>query len=216
MNDTYFSTMKEHVLAFNEAALLEIIEKALNQGVAPADIISDGLSPGLEMIGQKFEVGEYFLPELMLSGNIMKNALDKIRPHMLITESKMSGTVLLGTAEGDIHYIGKNIFGAVLEGDGYKVHDLGVDVSPQTFLGKAKEVNPDIIGISALISVAVSKIAETIALLKENNIQTKVIVGGAALTRENTKTIGADGYGADAWQGLRITRELIAGEEGIR
>jgi 5-methyltetrahydrofolate--homocysteine methyltransferase len=208
MNDTFFSSMKEHVLAFNEQALLETIEKALDQGVAPAEIISDGLSPGLEIIGHKFENGEYFLPELMLSGNIMKNALDKIRPHMLTAEKSVSGNVILGTAEGDIHYIGKNIFGAVLEGDGYEVHDIGVDVAPHMFLEKARELNPDIIGISALISVAVSKIAETIALLKENNIRTKVIVGGAALTKENSKTIGADGYGSDAWQGLRVIREL--------
>jgi len=208
MNDPFFSSIKEHVLAFNEEALLEAIEKALSQGVAPADIISDGLSPGLEIIGQKFENGEYFLPELMLSGNIMKNALDKIRPYMVSTEGSVSGNVLLGTAEGDIHYIGKNIFGAVLEGDGYNVHDIGVDVAPQVFIEKARELNPDIIGISALISVAVSKIAETIALLKENNIRTKVIVGGAALTKENSKTIGADGYGSDAWQGLRVIREL--------
>jgi 5-methyltetrahydrofolate--homocysteine methyltransferase len=93
-------------LAFNEEALLDIIGKALDQGVAPGDIISDGLSPGLEIIGEKFENGEYFLPELMLSGNIMKNALEKIRPHMVATESKVSGKVLLGSAEGDIHYIG--------------------------------------------------------------------------------------------------------------
>jgi len=208
MNDTFFNAMKEHVLAFNEGSLLEIISEALDQGVAPADIISNGLSPGLEIIGQKFESGEYFLPELMLSGNMMKNALDKIRPYMSSTENRVSGYVLLGTAEGDIHYIGKDIFGAVLEGDGYEVHDLGVDVSPQEFLNKAKELNPDVIGISALISVAVSKVAETITLLKESNIQTKVIVGGAALTKDNSKTIGADGYGADAWQGLRIIREL--------
>ena len=208
MNDTFFNTMKEHFLSFNEGALLETIEKALDQGIVPADIISDGLSPGLEIIGQKFENGEYFLPELMLSGNIMKIALDKIRPYMVSTENKVTGNILLGTAEGDIHYIGKNIFGAVLEGDGYEVHDLGVDMPPQKFLDKARELSPDIIGISALISVAVSKIAETIALLKENNIQTKVIVGGAALTKDNSKTNGADGYGADAWQGLRITREL--------
>jgi len=208
MNDSFFDAMKEQLLAFNEQALLSVVGQALDQGVSPSDIISNGLSPGLEIIGQQFEKGEYFLPELMLSGNIMKNALEKIRPYMTGTDSKVSGNVLLGTAEGDIHNIGKDIFGAVLEGDGYKVHDLGVDVSPQKFIDKAIELNPDIIGISALISVAVSKIAETIALLKENGIQAKVIVGGAALTEDNSKTIGADGYGANAWQGLRITRKL--------
>ncbi|MCP4683623.1 MAG: cobalamin-binding protein, partial [Desulfobacterales bacterium] len=178
------------------------------QGVAPADIFSDGLSAGLEVVGNKFEEGEFFLPELMLSGNIMKNALDKIRPHMVTTEGRSSEKVLLGTVEGDVHYIGKNIMGAVLEGDGYEVHDIGVDVPPQTFLEKAKELNPDVVGMSALISVAVSKMAETIALLKDNGIQAKVIVGGAALTEENSKTIGADGFGSDAWQGLRVIREL--------
>jgi 5-methyltetrahydrofolate--homocysteine methyltransferase len=208
MNDSLFSSMKSYVLAFNEEALLETIDKALDQGIAPSDIISNGLSAGLEVVGSKFESGEFFLPELMLSGNIMKNALDRIRPAMAATGEGASQKVLLGTVEGDVHYIGKNIMAAVLEGDGYSVEDLGVDVPPQVFLEKAREMKPDIIGMSALISMAVSKMAETIALLKDNNIQVKVIVGGAALSVENAKTIGADGFGADAWQGLRVIRQL--------
>ena len=208
MSDTLFNSMKENILAFNEEALLEIIDSALSQGVEPADIISNGLSPALEIVGNKFEDGDFFLPELMLSGNMMKNALDKIRPHMVTADGGVLEKVILGTVEGDVHYIGKNIIGAVLEGDGYEVHDIGVDVSPQLFLEKAKELNPDIIGMSALISVAVSKMAETIALLKDNNVEAKVIVGGAALTDANSKTIGADGYGSDAWHGLRIIRQL--------
>jgi 5-methyltetrahydrofolate--homocysteine methyltransferase len=208
MNDTLFSSMKEYVLAFNEEVLLETIDKALNQGVAPADIISNGLSPGLEIVGNKFEEGEFFLPELMLSGEIMKKALEKIRPHMATTDGSSPAKVLLGTVEGDVHDIGKNIMAAVMEGDGYDVHDIGVDVPPHMFLEKAKELNPDLICMSALISVAVSKMAETIALLKDTGIQTKVIVGGAALTEANSKTIGADGFGSDAWQGLRVIREL--------
>ena len=110
--------------------------------------------------------------------------------------------------EGDIHCIGKNIVTAVLEGDGYEVYDLGEDVPPVAFLNKARELNPDIIAMSALISVSVSKMAETIAVLKENSIRAPIVVGGAALTEENAKTIGADGFGFDAWQGLRIIRKL--------
>jgi methanogenic corrinoid protein MtbC1 len=137
----------------------------------------------------------------------MKKAIDKLRPLMVSEEKPSAGKVLLGTIEGDIHYIGKNIFSAVLEGDGYEVHDLGVDVPPVVFLEKAKEIGPDIIGMSALISIAVSKIAEAVNLLRDNEIQSKVLVGGAALTEQNAKTIGADAYAFDAWQGLRLVRE---------
>ncbi len=208
MSETLFATIKEQVLAFNEEELLKVVDEALKQGTKPAEIISKGLSPGLEIIGAKFEEGEFFLPELMISGNIMKNALDKIRPFMVSADGSSSGKVIMGTVEGDIHHIGKNVFISVLEGDGYEVHDLGEDVSPVVFLEKAKELHPDIIGISSLISVGVSKMAETISLLKDNGINANVVIGGAAVTETNSKLIGADGYGFDAWQGLRIVREM--------
>jgi 5-methyltetrahydrofolate--homocysteine methyltransferase len=207
MSDQLFESMQRQVLAFNESELLETIDGALDQGINPAEIISKGLSVGMEAVGDNFEKGEFFLPELMLSGEIMKKAIDKLRPHMLSEERPSAGKVLLGTIEGDIHYIGKNIFSAVLEGDGYEVHDLGVDIPPAVFLEKAKEIEPDIIGMSALISVAVSKIAEAIYLLRESGVRTKVLVGGAALTEENAKIVGADAYAFDAWQGLRLVRE---------
>ena len=208
MEDKIFESMKEKILSFNEPQLMEEIDDALEKGIKPADIISKGLSTGLEVVGQKFEDGDFFLPELMLSGNIMKNAIDKLRPKMASSNSHTFGKVMLGTAEGDIHYIGKNILNAVLEGDGYEVYDIGEDVPPSIFLEKAKEIKPDVIGISALISIAVTKIAETILLLKDNDINSKIIVGGAAVTPKNSKTIGADAYGFDAWQGVRIVREL--------
>ncbi len=208
MSGPLYELMKEQVLAFNEEELLKTIDDAINSGISPADIISKGLSPGLEIVGEKFETGEFFLPELMLSGSIMKRVLDKIRPYMSSSGDAPSKKVLIGTVEGDIHHIGKNIVTAVLEGDGYEVHDLGEDVPPALFLDKARELDPDIIAMSALISVSVSKMAETIAVLKDNNIRIPVVVGGAALTEINAKTIGADGYGFDAWQGLRIIRKL--------
>jgi len=208
MSGQPYEVMKEQILAFNEEKLLKTIDDAINSGISPADIISKGLSKGLEVVGDKFETGEFFLPELMLSGNIMKRALEKIRPHMSSSDGGPSKKVLIGTVEGDIHYIGKNIVTAVLEGDGYEVHNLGEDVPPVAFLEKAGELDPDIIAISALISISVSKMAETIAILKENSIRVPVVVGGAALTEKNAETIGADGYGFDAWKGLRIIRKL--------
>jgi methanogenic corrinoid protein MtbC1 len=213
MSGQLYELMKEQILSFNEDELLKTIDDAINSGVSSADIISEGLSPGLEIVGNKFEEGEFFLPELMLSGSIMKRVLDKIRPHMSSSGGKPSKKVLIGTVEGDIHHIGKNIVTAVLEGDGYEVHDLGEDVPPAAFLDKAGELNPDVIAMSALISISVSKMAETIASLKENSILTPVVVGGAALTEKNAKTIGADGFGFDAWQGLRIIRKLTGNSE---
>lgn len=200
--------MQELILTFNEADLLIAIDAALDSGTTPADIISKGMSPGLEAVGEKFEVGEFFLPELMLSGNIMKNVLKKIRPHMVSGDDKPSQRILIGTVEGDVHYIGKNVLTAVLEGDGYEVVDLGEDVPPQTFLEKAKELDPDVVAMSALISMSVSKMAETIAAVKDNRLRAAAVVGGAALTEDNARTIGADGYGFDAWQGLRVIRKL--------
>jgi len=210
MSKTLFTAMSEQLLAFNEEDLLKVIEKALSQGITPADIIESGLSPALETIGEKFEAGEFFLPELIFSGQIMKNVLEKIRPHMISEDNKSSGRVIMGTVEGDIHHIGKNIFISVLEGDGYEVYDLGEDTPPATFLEKAKELNPDIIGMSSLISTGVSKMAETISLLKDNGIKADIIVGGAAVTEKNATLVGADGYAFDAWQGLRIVRQMSA------
>ncbi len=208
MSETLYAAMSEQLLAFNEDELLNVIDDALSKGVTPADIIANGLGPALESIGVKFEAGEFFLPELVFSGQIMKSVLDKIRPHMASEDGKSSGRVIMGTVEGDIHHIGKNIFISVLEGDGYEVHDLGEDTPPSLFLEKAKELNPDVIGMSSLISTGVSKMAETISLLKDNGIKADIIIGGAAVTETNAKLVGADSYAFDAWQGLRIVREL--------
>ncbi len=210
MSETLFAAMSEQLLAFNEDELIKVVDDALSQSILPADIIASGLSPALETIGEKFEEGEFFLPELIFSGQIMKTVLDKIRPHMVSEDGQSSGLVIMGTVEGDIHHISKNIFISVLEGDGYEVHDLGEDTPPAVFLEKAKELNPDVVGMSSLISTGVSKMAETISLLKDNGINSNVIIGGAAVTETNASLVGADGYAFDAWQGLRIVREMSA------
>lgn len=207
MKEQTLSPVTQQLLAFNQAGLLETVDRVLAEGVSPAEIISEGLSPGLEIVGDKFEKGEFFLPELMLSGDMMKKVIDKLRPHMISGDRPRAGTILLGTIEGDMHYIGKNILSAVLEGDGYEIHDLGVDVPPALFLEKAAAIQPDVIGMSALISIAVSKIAEAISLLHDNGIDAKILVGGAAVTEANAKTVGADAYAFDAWQGLRFIRK---------
>jgi 5-methyltetrahydrofolate--homocysteine methyltransferase len=212
MLDPRISTrLKELVLNLDRAGVEKAIKEALEAGDSPQDIISEGLSRGMEEVGERFERREFFLPELMLSAKVMKAALDILRPHITEKNQKSAGRIVLGTIQGDVHYIGKNILAAVLEGEGFTVFDLGEDVPPEDFVSKAEEVQVQVIGISALISTAVSKMAEAIIMLREHGLAAKIIVGGAAVTKTSVETIGADAYGKDAWAGLKEIRKLING-----
>lgn len=204
-----FDRLRDLVVELKADETRAAAEEALERGVSPQDIISLGLSKGMEIVGERFERREYFLPELMFSARVMKSVLDLLRPLLAQGADESANKIVLGTVQGDMHYIGKNIVGAVLEGDGYTVFDLGEDVPPEKFVKKAVEVDADVVGISALISAAVSKMAETIAVFKENNVSARIIVGGAAVTSGSAENLGADAYGADAWAALRQVRRLI-------
>lgn len=204
-----FDRLRDLVVELKADETRAAAEEALERGASPQDIISLGLSKGMEIVGERFERREYFLPELMFSARVMKSVLDLLRPLLAQGADESATNIVLGTVQGDVHYIGKNIVGAVLEGDGYTVFDLGEDVPPEEFVKKAVEVDADVVGVSALISAAVSKMAETIAVLKENNVSARIIVGGAAVTSGSAENLGADAYGADAWAALRQVRRLI-------
>ena len=211
-NGELLDRLQQLVLKLDQAGVEGTTREALAAGLSPQDIISKGLAPGMELVGQGYEEGELFVPELMLSARATLAALDLLRPHMVGQGVGPPGKVVLGTVQGDNHDIGKNIVGIVLEGDGFEVHDLGGDVPPQEFVDKAREVGADVVGLSALISLAVSKMAETVALLKQSGIPAKVIVGGAAVTPDTAEAIGADDYGRNAWEALRRVRRLVQGE----
>jgi 5-methyltetrahydrofolate--homocysteine methyltransferase len=206
--------LEQLVLKLDQKGLEEMTREALAEGVSPQDIVSRGLAPGMERIGRGYEEGELFIPELLLSARAVQSALEILRPQLVAEGVGSQGKVVLGTVQGDIHHIGKNIVGAVLEGDGFEVCDLGVDVPPQDFVRKAEEIDADVIGISALISLAVSKMAETVAVVRESGIPAKVIVGGAAVTAATAEGMGADAHGADAWQALRRIRRMVQGGDG--
>ena len=211
-NGELLDRLQQLVLKLDQAGVEETTREALAAGLLPQDIISKGLAAGMELVGQGYEAGELFVPELMLSARATLAALDLLRPHLSGKGVGPPGKVVLGTVQGDIHDIGKNIVGIVLEGDGFEVHDLGGDVPPQEFVDKAQEVGADVVALSALISLAVSKMAETVAILRDSGIPAKVIVGGAAVTSVTAESIGADAYGRDAWQALRRVRRLVQGE----
>jgi methanogenic corrinoid protein MtbC1 len=211
-NGELLDRLQQLVLNLDQAGVEETTREALAAELSPQDIISKGLAAGMELVGQGYEEGELFVPELMLSARATLAALELLRPHMAGQGMGPPGKIVLGTVQGDNHDIGKNIVGIVLEGDGFEVHDLGGDVPPQEFVDKARKIGADVVGLSALISLAVSKMAETVAILRQSGIPAKVIVGGAAVTSDTAEAIGADAYGRNAWEALRRVRGLVQGE----
>lgn len=204
-----FKEIKESVISLDREKVKKATQDALNQGFPARDIISEGLVKGMEVIGDGFQRRELFLPELVASGEVMKSAFGILRPHLTKTGVKTEGKVVLGTVQGDIHDIGKNIVSSLLEGNGFEVHDLGVDVAAEVFLKKIHEVDPDVVGLSAMLSGTVSQMVETVIILKENNIKAKIIIGGAATGQKVADEMKADAYGKDAWEGVQKIQQLV-------
>ena len=190
----------------------ELVAIAIDQGIAPIKILEDGLRPGMEEIGRKFETLEVYLPDMILAGDAMTGGVDLLRPHLSSGEDKADkGLILLGTIEGDVHEIGKNIVGIMLEAAGFKIVDLGHDVPVLTFAEKVMELEPDIVGISALMTTTMVHMPRVIQALEERDLRknVKVIVGGAPVLPEWAKEIGADGYGENATKAVDLVKELI-------
>lgn len=175
-------------------------EAALEEGFEAGEVLNKGLMPGMDHVGVEFKAGNMFVPEVLRSAKTMQAAMDIIRPMLADTDTKTSGKILLGTVKGDLHDIGKNLVGMMCEGAGFEIVDLGKDVEPETFVEAVKEHKPHVLGMSALLTTTMPKMGETINALKEAGVrdQVKIMVGGAPVTEEYAKEIGADMYGANA------------------
>ncbi|MHB8928738.1 MAG: cobalamin B12-binding domain-containing protein, partial [Bacillota bacterium] len=186
---------------------------ALAQGAEPLDIVEKGLVPGIEEAGARFARGDYFLPELVASAEAMQTAMAVLDPLLRAKQEarKTLGHVLLGTVEGDIHSIGKNIVGALLQAAGFVVTDLGTNVPVGTFVAKARELKPDIVGMSALLTTTMVKQRQTIEALAKEGLRggVKVMVGGAPVTDDWAKKIGADAFAEDAVAAVSVARKLL-------
>lgn len=204
-----FKELEESVISLDSERVTKVTQDALSQGLSPQEIISKGLVEGMKVIGDGFGRRELFLPELVAAGEAVKSAFSILRPHMMKAGISAVGKVVLGTVHGDVHDIGKNIVGALLAGNGFEVHDLGVDVPADVVLEKVQEVKPDIVALSALLSVTVSSMAETVMILKENNIQAKIVIGGAATNQVVADEMGVDAYGKDAWDGVQKIEQFV-------
>lgn len=199
--------------AFNIEKTVELVEKALQAGVEPLEIINKGLAKGLLKLGHQFENKEIYLPELIVAAEAMKEAMKLLRPILEARKQEIPsvGRVLIGTIEGDIHDIGKNIVASVLQAAGFEIIDLGKDVPVEVFVKKVKELTPDIVGVSALLSTTALKQGELIKRLEQEGLRDHAIImiGGAPTSREWQQEIGADGYAADALGAVTEAKKLI-------
>lgn len=192
--------MAESVIAGKVEEVDKMTKEFLDSGVAAEEVLNKGLIAGMDVVGQRFKAGDMFIPEVLRSAKAMSAGMEHLRPVLAEGDTKQAGTLVIGTVEGDLHDIGKNLVGMMFEGAGFKVVNLGIDLKPQVFVDAVKEHNPQLLGMSALLTTTMPKMGETINALKEAGVrdQVKIMVGGAPVTEEYAKEIGADLYGANA------------------
>jgi len=209
-----FNALTDAIVDLQEDAVIANTEKGLESGIAPLDIIENGLLPGLNKIGDSFEEEEIFLPELMQSATIFQAAMAILQPKIQEQGGtiKKKGTVVIGTVKGDMHYIGKNIVKLLMETSGFEVHDLGVDVDPFKFITKADEVNADVIALSALLTTTLIGQKDVIEALNEQGKRDKykIMLGGGAVTKEWAQKIQADGYADNAYAAVEKALALVS------
>ncbi|MEA2319812.1 MAG: hypothetical protein QOD44_4001 [Solirubrobacteraceae bacterium] len=201
----------DDTLVGNAPSVKSLVEQGLEDDMDPSSMLYDALIPSLEEVGARFERGDYFVPEMLIAARAMQGALDILRPLLAETGARQVGTFLMGTVKGDVHDIGKNLCNIMLEGAGFTVIDLGVNVAPEKFVEAIGEHSPDIVGFSAFLTTTMPMFKANINALEKAGIRDDVIVmvGGAPVTQEYADAVGADGYSADASTAVRKAKALI-------
>ena len=196
-----------------QPGVTELTEEALDQGIDVKIIISEGLTKGMELVGEKFEAGEYFIPDMLASAEAVGSAMEMLEPYLAESGVKTKGKIIIATVKGDLHDIGKNIVTILLRGAGYTVKDLGNDIDAQTIVDTLREEEADYLGLSALLTSTMMNMETIIKALIENGLRdkVKVIVGGAPVSEEFARRIGADGYGADGFQAVAALENFGTG-----
>ena len=192
--------------------VVELVEEALNEGVEARVILVDAISSGMDTVGDRYEDGSYFLPDMLTAAEAVESAMEVLEPHLLEAGIEPSGRIVLATVKGDMHDIGKNIVGLMMKGAGFEVVDLGNDVEPGEIVRAVRTDTFDLLGMSALLTTTMVRMGETIDELVNQGVREEisVIVGGAPLTPDFALDIGADGYGKDAFEAVRLAREFTA------
>jgi corrinoid protein of di/trimethylamine methyltransferase len=207
-----FKPLYDAILNGDAKNAKSVTEQALAAGADPMTLVQDGMVPAMGEVGKRFECNEYFVPELLLSARAMKVALELMRPLLLAGGARSAGRVVIGTVRGDLHDIGKNLVSVMLEGSGYEVIDLGVNVTPEQFVAAVKEKSAQIVALSALLTTTMRSMKETVEALQQAGVrqQVKVLVGGAPITQRFATEIGADGYSETAANVAGLARQVLA------
>jgi 5-methyltetrahydrofolate--homocysteine methyltransferase len=210
MNDQ-LQQIKDAVVKRQKSEIQGLVKMAIDEGSDPNAIIEDGLIAAMDVVGQQFADSDIFVPEMLVSALTMKIGLETVKPFLKGDETKSKGSVIMATVKGDLHDIGKNIVIMMLEGAGFQVVDLGVDLSVEKLMAEINTVKPDILGLSALLTTTLGEMERVIKGLEANGLRDKikVMVGGAPVGKSFAEKIGADGYGADAAQAVALARELV-------
>jgi 5-methyltetrahydrofolate--homocysteine methyltransferase len=193
-----------------QPGVTEVIDQALSQGIGVKDIVNKGLNEGMEIVGQKYKAGEYYIPDMLSSAEAVGAAMKKLEPYLGKGDIQTKGKIIVATVKGDLHDVGKNMVSILLRGSGYIVKDLGNDIDSQTIVDAVREEKPQFLGLSALLTSTMPQMEYTIQALKKSGLRdkVKVIVGGAAVSEEFAKNIGADGYAADGFQAVALVESL--------
>lgn len=197
------------VLKFQPDAVVATVKEELAGGTDISVILNDGLIAALDEVGRRFSSGDLFLPEMLMAARAMQGGVDVLRPHMVGEQLADKGKVLIGTVKGDQHDIGKNLVAMMLEGAGFTVIDLGVDVAADKFVEAARKNGSGLVAMSALLTTTMPEMETTVQALKQAELQLKIMLGGAPVTRGFSQRIGADGYGEDAAKAVEVARELL-------
>jgi 5-methyltetrahydrofolate--homocysteine methyltransferase len=207
----------EHVLNGEREPAVALTKEGLELGIEPLNLLFKAMIPALEEVGRLFETGEYFVPEMLIAARAMAGGMEILKPLIAQTGAKPVGTFVMGTVQGDIHDIGKNLCNIMLEGAGFRVIDLGVNVPPAQFIEAIRAHQPEAVGMSAFLTTTMPMFKANIEAIKEAGLrdQVKILVGGAPVTQEYCDLVGADGYAPDASATVRLTKKLIGPTEGI-
>lgn len=211
MADKLFD-LQEAIINGSKPQAITLTKELLAEKVSPQAILNEGLIEGMSEVGDRFKCGDYFVPEMLIAARAMQSSMDLLRPVLVDAGVQPIGTIVLGTVRGDLHDIGKNLTGMLLEGAGFKVVDVGVDASAEKFVNAVKENNAQLVGMSALLTTTMTYTREVIKALETAGLRNKVkvIVGGAPITEDWATQIGADGFAVDAATGADRCKELLA------
>jgi len=198
------------VIEFDESKVIELTKAELNAGTDIDTVLNEGLIAPMDAVGKKFSEGELFVPEMLMAAQSMKAGLEILRPLLAGGKSKPKGTIIIGTVKGDLHDIGKNLVSMMLEGAGFRVIDLGVDVEVEHFVKESRSNEANIVALSALLTTTMPAMEQTVEIMRKELPEVKIMVGGAPVTGEFADRINADGYGSDAPGAVEVARRLMA------